>query len=156
VSQNDADTKAQTDVQTNGQNYANTNGICTFKNVMKSVTYTKNNCAPAGYGSEVNYTVAAGKYTSTVSQADADAQTIPEFNANGQANANTKGFCTFKSRALVSFGLYKNNCLAPKVGSYVLYSASMGAFTSTISQTDADEKAWAAAQTNANVRGTCK
>lgn len=93
ISQADADTKAQTDVNNNGQTYANTNGICTFSSVAKSGSFTKNNCAAGGVGSPVTYTVAAGAYTSTISQADADNKAQGDVNANGQNYANANGSC---------------------------------------------------------------
>lgn len=95
VSQADADAKAQNDVNTNGQAYANSNGTCTFSNVAKSGTYTKNSCAAGGVGSSVTYTVPAGKYTSTISQADADAKAQNDVNTNGQVYANSNAICYF-------------------------------------------------------------
>jgi len=49
---------------------------------------------PAGYvGSREVYSVEAGKYTSSISQADADAKAKAEADANGQIEADRKGYC---------------------------------------------------------------
>jgi len=96
VSQADADAQAAADVNANGQSYANTNGTCTpkpvYHSVEKSGTFTKA-CGGGYSGSDVTYTVAAGTYSSLVSQADADAQAVADVNANGQNYANAHGTC---------------------------------------------------------------
>jgi len=98
VSQADADNKATTDLNSNKQAYANANGICTaipaYYNTQVSATATRSNCGTGYKGSTVTYTVAAGKYSSTVSQADADSKATADLTANKQAYANTKGTCT--------------------------------------------------------------
>ncbi|WP_121326554.1 MULTISPECIES: DUF5977 domain-containing protein [unclassified Flavobacterium] len=158
VSQAAADALAQTDVNNNGQAYANTNGTCTFTSIVKSGSFTKNNCAAGGVGSAVIYTVPAGRYTSTTSQAAADALAQTDVNNNGQANANTNGTCTFSSIAR-SGNFTKNNCAAGGVGSSVAFSQAVGAQTSIISQADADAKGLTLfntnGQANANTNGTC-
>jgi hypothetical protein len=96
ISQVDADQLAKNDVHANGQAYANNNGTCTFLyyNVAKTGTYTRNNC-PAGYtGGTATYTVAAGVYSSTISQADADQKAVTDVQNNGQAYANANATCT--------------------------------------------------------------
>jgi hypothetical protein len=62
----------------------------------------------------------------------------------------------YKSKALSNVGFRKNSCIAPKVGSYVFYSAVAGAFTSYTSQADADASASRAGQAYANANGSCK
>ena len=70
--------------------------ITTYYNVAKSAYFVKDNCPP---GSDVqpntttNYSVPANKYSSTISQADADAKAQAEIDANGQNKANTEGLC---------------------------------------------------------------
>lgn len=51
-------------------------------------------CSPGYTGSFVYYNVPYGKYTSTMSQADADNQAQADVTANGQNYANTNGTCT--------------------------------------------------------------
>jgi hypothetical protein len=53
---------------------------------------TKNDC-PDGLGSIVKYAIPGGKYTSMISQADADAQARADLDANKQMYANENGFC---------------------------------------------------------------
>lgn len=65
-----------------------------FRNTAQSGTFTRNNCGSGYVGGSVTYTVGAGAYTSTISQADADQQAINDVNANGQNYANANGSCT--------------------------------------------------------------
>jgi Family of unknown function (DUF5977) len=65
-----------------------------FTNTAQSGIYRRNNCASTQTSSSVKYTVPAGKYSSAVSQADADAQAQADLAANGQKNANAQGTCT--------------------------------------------------------------
>lgn len=67
--------------------------IITYSNVSKSRNFTKQGC-PSGYrGSIVNYTVAAGKYKSFISQYDADEKANMDIIINGQEFANINGSC---------------------------------------------------------------
>lgn len=63
--------------------YANTDVSASFKKV----------CAPNQNSSSFLYTVPAGRYTSSISQADANAKATADVNANGQAYVNTIGSC---------------------------------------------------------------
>jgi hypothetical protein len=65
-----------------------------FYSIALSQYFTRNNCLSGETGSNVLYTVPAGQFSSTVSQADADQQAITYLNANGQTYANTNGSCT--------------------------------------------------------------
>lgn len=65
-----------------------------FYNVALSQTFMRNNC-PSGYtGQHIEYVVPAGKYVSTVSQANANALAQQDINANGQQFANTHAGCS--------------------------------------------------------------
>jgi hypothetical protein len=68
-------------------------GGTTYYNVEKSGLFTKNDCGVGYYGSTVVYTVPAGKYSSTTSQALADNFAQQDINNNGQAYANAHGSC---------------------------------------------------------------
>ncbi len=100
ISQADADSKATADLTSNKQTYANTNGTCTiipstiYHNVQMSSTTTKNTCGTGYIGSTVTYTVSAGQYSSTISQADADAKATADLSVNKQSYANMNGTCT--------------------------------------------------------------
>ncbi len=158
ISQADADQQAQNDVNANGQTYANNTGTCTWYNTAQSANFQKNNCASGGTGSTQTYTVAAGTYSSTTSQADANQQAVNDVNANGQTYANTNGYCTFYSVAK-SGTFQKNNCDAGGIGSSHTYTVAANAYSSTISQADADQQAQndvnANGQTYANSVGSC-
>ena len=108
ISQSDADSKAQADIDTNGQNYANSNGACSaqatiYKNVAKSSTFTKNNCGVGFTGSAVAYNVAAEIYSSTISQSDADNKAQADIDTNGQNYANSNGNCAEQAPATFSY-----------------------------------------------------
>lgn len=129
-----------------------------FKSQVQTGNFTRNNCAAGGTGSTVSYTVVAGRFTSMVSQADANAQAVTALNSEGQAYANSNGTCTFTSDAQ-SGSFTRNNCGAAYVGSTVTYTIAAGAYNSTISKQDANNQAIAAVssggQAYANANGTC-
>ena len=158
ISQAAADAIAQDDVNNNGQAYANTNGECSFSNIAKSGTFTKNNCAVGGIGSNVVYTVPAGKHSSTSSQAAADALAQDDVNNNGQAYANTNGECTFSNIAK-SGTFTRNNCAVGGIGSNVVYTVPARRYSSTSSQATADVLAQDDINNNgqayANTNGSC-
>jgi hypothetical protein len=68
--------------------------VTVYSSVSKSGSFTRNNCGVGYTGGTVTYTVAAGAYTSTISQADADLQAQNDVTNNGQGYANTNGTCT--------------------------------------------------------------
>jgi|GEM_PF-3129562 len=156
ASQEQADQNAQYAVNANGQAYANTNGICTFKNKMISRFFIKSNCEESAVLNEpMPYIIEAGKYTSTISQADADAKASVDLNSNGQEYVNANGSCVYKNIAINRFFL-KNDCGnsgAPSAEIY--YIIEPGKYTSEISQADADNQALAEGQAFANSNGTC-
>ncbi len=91
LSQQDADIKAELDLLTNGPAFAITNGSCLliYHNAALSRTDSTQTCDEGYYGGFVTYTVPAGRYSSTVSQADADQMAINDTLANAQAYANS-------------------------------------------------------------------
>lgn len=90
ISQEDADAKAEAELMELAQTYANTNGACIplYYNVQKVDTFYKENCPPGYLPTPYLYTVAAGKFSSTISQEDADEKAQDEIDANGQVAAN--------------------------------------------------------------------
>lgn len=154
VSQVDADNKALADLNSNKQTYANTNGSCvvaplsaTYYNTQISGTAVRNDCGAGYTGSTVTYTVAAKKYSSSVSQLRADNKALDDLNMNKQANANANGTCT---RTAVSASFYnmqisaiatKNDCGTGYMGSEVTYTVPAGKYTSTQTQLRANNKA---------------
>ena len=94
ISQVDADNKAQQDIQANGQAYANKVGQCLFYNTEVSQRFVKNDCPPGGgLGQFVIYVVPARKYSTPVSQAEADLMAQQDIDNNGQTYANEHGTC---------------------------------------------------------------
>lgn len=155
TTQADADAQAIANLNWYPQSEINALGTCTYSNKEKSGYIRKNNCPPGSLGSSLIYVVPVGKHTSTISEADADAKAQIDFNTDGQNEANTRGSCLFKSKALSNVG-FRKICIAPKVGTIVYYSAVEGTFTSFVSQADADLKAQTAGQNNANLKGICR
>lgn len=68
----------------------------TFYSTAKFIPFIKNNCPPGYIGSTIYYSVPEGKYSSLVSQADADQQADTEVSLNGQSYANNSpdGYCS--------------------------------------------------------------
>jgi hypothetical protein len=94
ISQADADAQAQSDLYLNGQKYANENGTCipSYFNVAIYASFTK--ACPAGtIPSTMYYIVPEKKYSSIISQADADSKAQADVDANGQNYVNTNGTC---------------------------------------------------------------
>lgn len=91
VSQTSADAKAEIELMVSGQTTANTNGSCLliYYNSPLSVTDSTENCPEGQIGGWVTYTVPAGRYSSTISQADADQKAIDDTAANAQYWANS-------------------------------------------------------------------
>ena len=77
----------------------------TYYNIVKSQSFTRNNCGAGYTGSSVIYTVPANTYSSTISQADADQKAQNDINNNGQNDANTNGTCTAVSSGPVTIVL---------------------------------------------------
>lgn len=90
ISQSDADARAQEELLTSGQAAANANSPCIaiYHNQQISVTDSTESCAAGYKGGLVTYTVPAGRYSSFISQADANAQAQEEADANAAWYAN--------------------------------------------------------------------
>ncbi|WP_320054696.1 DUF5977 domain-containing protein [uncultured Acetobacteroides sp.] len=87
-------------------NQAASNG--SFSSRSYSWACSKNTC-PTGYvGGGVVYTVPEGKYTSTISQADADAKAQAEARDKGQAYANDNGTCYYLNTNTSSVAIAPN------------------------------------------------
>jgi len=105
-------------VRENKQNYANLNGVCNLNPVIywneKIIgELQKDNCNEGAAGSIVSYTVLAFKYSSMISQADANAKAQAEMDANlTQAYANEQGYCTI----LPSFKLISEEAFSGGIG----------------------------------------
>lgn len=158
VSQSEADAQGVALFNFNGQANANSVGYCTYYSVARNGSFTKNNCGAGGFGSIVSYSQPAGASSSNVSQAEADAQGLALFNTNGQANANSSGYCTYYSVAR-NGTFTKNNCGTGGIGSIVNYNQPAGALLSNVSQAEVDAQGLALFNSNgqayANASGYC-
>lgn len=67
--------------------------VNSFYSAQASGTYQRNNCPSGQVGSNYTYTVIPYQYSSTVSQAAANALAQNDVNANGQNTANVAGTC---------------------------------------------------------------
>lgn len=117
--------------------------INAYYNVEKSVTVTRNNCSPGATPTSVVYKVPAHKYSSTISQQDADQKALDDIAANSQNFANQNGVCNGEIfyNIEVSETFQRSNCGVGYIGDTGLFKIEAGTFTSTISQEDADQKA---------------
>ncbi|WP_126249186.1 DUF5977 domain-containing protein [Chitinophaga rhizosphaerae] len=92
TSQAAADALAQNEINTYGQATANTNASCYWFNQATSGYFTKY-CTGGLTGTTIGYSVPAGKYSSAISQADANAKAQADLESNGQQYANDNGTC---------------------------------------------------------------
>lgn len=168
ISQEDADNKAKADIESNGQDYANENGTCEtslWYNREQRKTFTKNDCEDGYIGTEYEYIVESGRYSSETSQEDADQKALDDIEANGQAQANLNGTCENDPNYFVGVAskvFTRNNCDPDKYGTDVTVTqddVTGGPFISHVSQDEADALAMAAVdaqgQDIANQRGEC-
>lgn len=171
VSKEDANQKALDALEAEGPGYANEHGTCEtnlWYNVEKSKVFYKNDCEDGFIGAPYTYTVEAGKYTSDVSQEDADQKALDDIEKNGQGQANLNGECVTDPNYFVgkaSARVQKNDCDAEsQTGSFVdLTEKDLAgypdAFVSRESQEAANALAEAAMEEQkqdlANKKGTC-
>ncbi|RFM25758.1 hypothetical protein DXN05_23285 [Deminuibacter soli] len=141
IDQADADRQAAGDIAANGQQYANTHGVCTFLSAARHEALSKSDCVNSMQPRPafIWYDIPAGKYSSTVSQADADQQATNELNTTGQALANNSGICVYYNKEASKF--FTKSCPAGYKADPMAYGVLAGKYYSTISQADADRQA---------------
>ena len=164
ISQEDADRKAEAELNAKGQDYANSHGICnTIKwyNDRKSKMFQKTDCEVTEVGSMVEYVVEAGRFSSSVSKEDANQKALEALEAEGPGYANEHGTCETNLWYNVekSKVFYKNDCEDGFIGAPYTYTVEAGKYTSDVSQEDADQKALGDIEKNgqdqANLNGEC-
>jgi YD repeat-containing protein len=123
-------------------NYAGQPEACfsgVFYNYPLTATISKNNNCTGAITQWINYTVPAGKYSSTINQRDADQQATNDRNSIGQAQANQLPCKWANAERYVSYT--PQSCplgySAPSVG----YDVKTGKYLSVINQDDADQLA---------------
>lgn len=164
ISQEDADRKAEAELNAKGQDYANSHGTCnTIKwyNDRKSKMFQKTDCEVTEVGSMVEYVVGAGRFSSSVSKEDANQKALDALEAEGPGYANEHGTCETNLWYNVekSKVFYKNDCEDGFIGAPYTYTVEAGKYTSDVSQEDADKKALDDIERNgqeqANLNGEC-
>lgn len=164
ISQEDADRKAEAELNAKGQDYANSHGTCnTIKwyNDRKSKMFQKTDCEVTEVGSMVEYVVEAGRFSSSVSKEDANQKALDALEAEGPGYANEHGTCETNLWYNVekSKVFYKNDCEDGFIGKLYTYTVEAGKYTSDVSQEDADKKALDDIEKNgqdqANLNGEC-
>lgn len=164
ISQEDADRKAEAELNAKGQDYANSHGTCnTIKwyNDRKSKMFQKTDCEVTEVGSMVEYVVEAGRFSSSVSKEDANQKALEALEAEGPGYANEHGTCETNLWYNVekSKVFYKNDCEDGFIGAPYTYTVEAGKYTSDVSQEDADQKALDNIEKNgqdqANLNGEC-
>lgn len=164
ISQEDADRKAEAELDAKGQDYANSHGTCnTIKwyNDRKAKMFQKTDCEVTEVGSMVEYVVEAGRFSSSISKEDANRKALEALEEEGPGYANEHGTCetnlwynTEKEKVF-----YKNDCEDGFVGAPYTYRVEAGKYTSDVSQEDADQKALDDIERNgqnqANLNGEC-
>ena len=167
-SQEKANELAQAAVEEQGQAIANEQGDCAtnlYYNVRMEKTVNRNNCDAFSDGQPYTYVVSAGKYSSTISQEDADNKAKEDLEANAQQQANVNGEC--KPKENIYYGKFsmeftRNNCSGSQYGTKVTVDETMvtGDFRSVESQEAANALAEAAVRAQgqdiANIKGTCE
>lgn len=164
ISQEDADRKAEAELNAKGQDYANSHGTCnTIKwyNDRKSKMFQKTDCEVTEVGSMVEYVVEAGSFSSSVSKEDANQKALDALEAEGPGYANEHGTCETNLWYNVekSKVFYKNDCEDGFIGAPYTYTVEAGKYTSDVSQEDADKNALDDIERNgqgqANLNGEC-
>ena len=164
ISQEDADRKAEAELDAKGQDYANSHGTCNtvkWYNDRKSKMFQKTDCEVTEVGSMVEYVVEAGRFSSSVSKEDANQKALDALEAEGPGYANEHGTCETNLWYNVekSKVFYKNDCEDGFVGAPYNYTVEAGKYTSDVSQEDADKKALDDIEKNgqeqANLNGEC-
>lgn len=121
-----------------------------FTNTAQSRSIARNNCSAGLVGTSVTYTVAAGQYNSSISQADANQQAINEIDLNGQSFANNpaNGATCVYGNDLQSGPFTRTNCGVGYLGGTVTYTIPANTYFSSLSKTDANAQASTALQNN--------
>lgn len=115
-----------------------------YENDALNQVFSRSDCATSSLtGGDITYTVQKGRYVSVISKAAANARAQNELTQYGQILANMKGSCAVYYNEAVSKLFYRNNCSStesPFGG--VMYQIEKNTHTSTISQADANRKAY--------------
>lgn len=115
--------------------------IITYANKAISEIFKKDDCDADHLGSTVEYTIPAGTYTSTISQAAADMQAQYQLDTYGQDYANANGTCQTLYFNTVQSETFTKQCDFGYTGTSITYTVPARRYRSLISQADADQQA---------------
>ena len=105
----------------------------TYSNNAITEYFTRSNCAVGYQGGDAPYTVPAGRYSSSISQQEADAQAELDLLTNGPTTANTSGSCNFiYHNAVQSQTDSSESCVPGMKGGFVTYTVPAGTCSSII------------------------
>ena len=113
-----------------------------YGNNLISEKFIRFNCGAGYQGDTAVYSIPANKYTSLISQQDADFKAELDLITNGPALANSTAGCawiyynTVRSKVDTT-----QTCVNGQVGGAVTYTVPANTYSSIISQADADQKA---------------
>jgi hypothetical protein len=127
----------------NNVSAAKQNGCpATYTNHAITEYFTKSNCSAGYAGSSVGYTVPSARYTSAISQADADAQAELDLNTNGPVNANNTGSCSvIYYNTAQSVTVSTQTCGDGYTGGSVTYTVPANRYSSLINVDSANKMA---------------
>lgn len=120
-----------------------TSGGCQIVYSNNAITeyFVKNDCPPGMTGTTEVYTIPAGRYTSTISQAVADMMAQHELDTYGQAYANTNGTCVQLYCNTVQSQTFTKQCPIGYTGTSITYTVPACKYYSLVSQEDANAMA---------------
>jgi hypothetical protein len=114
----------------------------TYTNGFLSEVFTKSNCGADMLGENIAYTVPAGRYSSSLSQADADARAETDILTNGQANADASPGCKVLFYNVAESAQFTTESCDPGFkGNVVTYSVPERKYFSTVDQLTANQLA---------------
>lgn len=134
--------------------------LVAIRALKTSSFYTRGNCGAGYQGGNTTYTIPANKYSSAISQADADQQAENELNNSGQPSANTNGSCWLIYYNTAISQAFTKECGVGYIGNTVSYTVPAGRYSSIVGQADADAKAATDMEANGqsyanNIAGSC-
>lgn len=113
-----------------------------YQSISRSTTTTVYSCPYGQTGGPVNYVVNAGKYTSIISQQDADDKSFYDVSSsNPSVYASAHPNCIVEYQSAAISGSFTKACGTSYYSKPFTVSLHQGAKRSTISQADADAKA---------------
>jgi len=114
----------------------------TFSSRLVTEIFNRSNCSAGYYGGPVTFSVPAGKYSSAISQEDADLKAELDLLTNGPTAANSTGACNLiYYNVALSETDTTQTCDLGYAGGLVTYTVPAATYSSIISQADANQQA---------------